>query len=422
MRALYVSTRFAGTDGVSLENAKLLGVLEELGFDIHLCAGELDEDGPPGTLVPELHFRDPVAVALGVRAFGGDDPDPTLRADLRERARELRARLEAVVEAVRPDLLVLQNVWAVPMQLPLAEALAELVMARGIPTLSHEHDYHWERERFALNRIPAYLDTYFPFDAPHVRHLAINALAARELERRRGLRATVVPNVLDFERSAPAPDAFASTFRAAIGLTPEHHLVLQPTRVIARKGIELAIDLLGELADPLAVLVITHAAGDEGLDYLRALERRARERRVDMRLVDHLVGAARGPRPEGRRRFGLWDTYPHADMVTYPSLYEGFGNALLETIWFGRAALVNRYPVYLSDIAPKGFRFVEIDGAVTPEAVATFARLLAHPEERDAWARHNLALAREHFSFATLRRLLIGEVRALGLRPVEPPA
>ncbi len=417
MRALFVSARLAGTDGVSLENAKLVGALEALGFEPHLCAGELDETGPPGTLVPALHFRDPVALALAERAFGGREPDASLRDDLRARAAELLIMLERVVDAVRPDLLVLQNVWAVPMQLPLAEALADLVVARRLPTLSHEHDFHWERQRFARTRVPHYLDTYFPFHTTGVRHMTINSLAAAELRRRRGVQATVVPNVLDFDALAPQPDAFAASVRRAIGLSDEQRLVLQPTRVIPRKGIELAIDLLAELADPRAVLVITHAAGDEGFDYLRMLERRARERRVDLRPVDHLVGPVRGTSREGKQRFGLWDTYPHADMVTYPSLYEGFGNALLETVWFGKAALVNRYPVYVADIAPKGFRFVEIDGSVTPAAVAVFARLLGDPQARAAAAAHNLEIARAHFSLPTLRRLLVAELRALGLSP-----
>ena len=418
MRALYVSTRLAGTDGVSLENAKLLHVLEELGFSSHMCAGELDTDGPPGTLVPELHFRDPVAVELGERFFGPGEADPALRTDLRSRADTLRAALEQVVDEVRPDLLVLQNVWAVPMQLPLAEALAALVADRGIPTLSHEHDYHWERERFAEARLPDYLDTYFPFDAPSVRHLAINSLAAHALRQRRGVDALVLPNVLDFDTPAPEPDAFAATFREAIGVTHEQRLILQPTRVIPRKGIELAIDLLGELDDPRNVLVITHAAGDEGLDYLRALERRARERSVDLRLVDHVVGATRAPGSDGTPRFALWDTYPHADLVTYPSLYEGFGNALLETIWFRKAALVNRYAVYVADIAPKGFRFVEIDGVVTSEAVHAFRELLDDPAARDAMAEHNLRLARTHFGYGALRRVVASALAALGL-PAE---
>lgn len=417
MRALYVSTRLAGTDGVSLENAKLLHALEELGFSSHLCAGELDADGPPGTLLPELHFRDPEAIALGERFFGPGEADPTLRDDLRSRADALRTALERVVDDVRPDLLVLQNVWAVPMQLPLAEALAGLVAERAIPTLSHEHDYHWERERFAAARLPAYLDTYFPFDAPSVVHLAINSLAADALRRRRGVSAMVLPNVLDFDQRAPEPDAFAATFRAAIGLEDDQRLILQPTRVIPRKGIELAIDLLAELSDPRNVLVITHAAGDEGLDYLRALERRARERSVGLRLVDDLVGATRAPGPDGSPRFSLWDTYPHADLVTYPSLYEGFGNALLETIWFRKAALVNRYSVYVADIAPRGFRFVEIDGAVTPAAVHAFAALLDDPAARDAMAHHNLLLAREHFGYGALRRITREALAALGLEP-----
>jgi mannosylglucosylglycerate synthase len=191
--------------------------------------------------------------------------------------------------------------------------------------------------------------------------------------------------------------------------------VLQPTRVIPRKGIEMAIDLLAAIDDPRNVLVITHAAGDEGTDYLRALERRAARRRVDLRLVDHLVAPTREPGPDGRRRYALWDTYPHADLVTYPSLYEGFGNALLETVYFRRAAVVNRYPVYVADIAPNGFRFVELDGRVRPEAVAAAARLLSDPAARTAMADHNLAVARRHYGLERLRRVLAAEVRAFGL-------
>jgi mannosylglucosylglycerate synthase len=423
VRALTISTRLAGTDGVSLEAAKVCEALRGFGYENHLCAGELDpvrpDGGTPAVLVPEIHFRDPTALALGERAFGGATPEPALRGDLRgdlrERAAELRALLERVLDDVRPDLLVLQNVWAVPMQLPLAEALAGLVAERDLPTLSHEHDYHWERERFGATRVPDYLATYFPFHAPRVRHLAINSIAAAELRRRRGLRATVVPNVLDFDARAPAPDAYAAGFRRAIGLEDRERLVLQPTRIVPRKGIEFAIDLLAELDDARNVLVVTHPAGDEGHDYLRALERRAAERAVDLRVVADVVGAERGSLADGRPVYALWDAYPHADFVTYPSLYEGFGNALLEIVWFAKPALVNRYPVYAADIAPKGFRFVEIDGRVTPEAVEAVAALLADPGAGRRMARHNLAVARRHFGYPALREALAGELHALGL-------
>ena len=37
---------------------------------------------------------------------------------------------------------------------------------------------------------------------------------------------------------------------------------------------------------------------------------------------------------DGRKIYTLWDIYPQADLITYPSVYEGFGNAFLEAIYF----------------------------------------------------------------------------------------
>jgi hypothetical protein len=46
------------------------------------------------------------------------------------------------------------------------------------------------------------------------------------------------------------------------------------------------------------------------------------------------VGETRQLDSEGQKVYTLWDLYPHAALVTYPSLYEGFGNAFLEAVYF----------------------------------------------------------------------------------------
>jgi glycosyltransferase involved in cell wall biosynthesis len=413
MKALVLATRLAGTDGVSLESEKLADALRRRGWTVVDVAGELDG---PGVLVPEMHFRDPDAVALGARCFevDGAAADPALAADVRRRADDLLALLRPVVDAERPDLLVVQNAWAIPMQLPLALALADLVAATRLPTLSHEHDYWWERERFARPKLPELLDRVFPFHAPHVAHLCIHTAAAEQLRARRGLMARWLPNVMDFDRPFGAPDAFNADFRAAIGLDGDRRLFLQPTRVVPRKGIELAIDLLHGLGDPRDALVITHEAGDEGLDYLRRLERRAADSGVDLRLVADRVGAERAQGPDGKR-YAFADAFAHADLITYPSLYEGFGNALLETVAARKPALVHRYPVYARDLAPAGFRFVEIDGRVTDAAVAEVAALLADPERVARDVAHNHDVGRRHFGLDALDRVLDAALADLGV-------
>ncbi|MBN1935984.1 MAG: glycosyltransferase, partial [Anaerolineae bacterium] len=108
----------------------------------------------------------------------------------------------------------------------------------------------------------------------------------------------------------------------------------------------------------------------------------------------------------GRKIYGLWDVYPHADWVTYPSLYEGFGNALIEAIYFRLPVFLNRYSVYVEDIAPLGFEFVEIDGAITGEAVEAVRGLLRPSPTRQAMVEKNYALAAEHFSYRAVERAL----------------
>ena len=246
-----------------------------------------------------------------------------------------------------------------------------------------------------------------------MKHVVINSLAQRDLKARRGIDSVVVPNVFDFATPAPGIDDFNADFRQAIGLAPGDLLFLQPTRVVPRKGIELAIELVSKMQDARGKmqgagckLVITHEAGDEGLDYLHQLQARAAAAGVDLRYVADRMAPQRGIRPGGGKIYSLWDAYIHADFVTYPSLYEGFGNALIEAVYFRKPVLVNRYPVYAADIGPLGFEFVEIDGRITDETVAQVRALLADPCRREAMAERNYRLGQEHFSFERLEELL----------------
>ena len=408
MRIGILSTRLAGTDGVSLETAKWVHVLQRMGHEVFTCAGELGPEWPTGTLVPAMHFRDPAAAAAGERAFSPGTPDAALEAELRGLAAPLRDAMGRFVEERRLEMLVVENVHAIPMHLPLGAAVAGLIADTGLPTLAHHHDFYWERERYLACRVPDFLDAYFPFDAPNVRHVVIHSGARRDLAERRGLASVVVPNVFDFAVDPPGFDAFNADFRRAIDVADDALLVLQPTRVVPRKGIELAIELVSRLDRPDAVLLITHEAGDEGVGYLDALRRRAAELVVDLRYAPEVVGTARATRPDGSRVYSLWDAYPHADLVTYPSLYEGFGNALIESVYFRRPVFVNRYPVYQTDIGPLGFDFVEIDGAVTDGAVAEVGTLLADPARRRDAVNRSFDVGREHFSYEVLEAKLRG--------------
>src|SRR3972149_1675130 len=171
---------------------------------------------------------------------------------------------------------IVENAGAIPMPLPLGLALRRVVERRGIPTIGHHHDYWWERDRFMGCVVPGLLAEGFPADLPNVRPASINSLAAAQLRERRGLDSMVVPNVFDFERPRPRPHpAMRRRLRAELSMGDRGLLVVQPTRVVPRKGIELAIELVGRLRDPDAVLLVTSPAGGGGLAYLVGVGRPA---------------------------------------------------------------------------------------------------------------------------------------------------
>jgi mannosylglucosylglycerate synthase len=404
-----ISTRFNGLDGVSLESAKLAEVLEAAGHQVVWFAGELGERFQPGMVHDRAHFATEANRQLEAACFGTSTRSPEITLALRTATEELKVALRAFLERYRIDVVIAQNVLCLPMQLPLGMALTEVLAETGMPVIAHHHDFSWERERFAIHAVPDILGAAFPPMLRRMRHVVIQSSAAEELRRRRGVDATLLPNVMDFERG-PAHQGDGARFRAHAGLAAGDVVLLQPTRVIPRKGIEITIDLAGALADERVKVVITHPEGDEGHEYGRALNAQASALGVDLRYVPvHPSSGLPGD-------LALADAYAAADLVCFPSRYEGFGNALIEALFHRRPVFVNHYSAYVSDIAPSGVRCIEVDGGLDPLAVDEVQRLLADPGSWRETVERNYEIGREHFSYATVRERflpLIDEVAAV---------
>jgi mannosylglucosylglycerate synthase len=125
-----------------------------------------------------------------------------------------------------------------------------------------------------------------------------------------------------------------------------------------------------------------------------------------LRFIATRVGERRKLNEEGRKVYTLWDLYPHAALITYPSLYEGFGNAFLEALYFKVPILVNRYAIFVRDIEPKGFRLPVMEGFLTRKVVDEVRRLVEDAPYRSRVVEDNYRLARRFYSYSVLRRSL----------------
>ncbi len=256
-----------------------------------------------------------------------------------------------------------------------------------------------------VNAVSDYLRMAFPPVLPSIEHVVINSVADIQLSLRTGISSHVIYNVMDFDNPPPPPDEYTFDVRQALGIEDDELFVLQPTRVVQRKGIEHAIELVHRLGRK-AKLVISHASGDEGWDYEQRLKEYSKLMNVNTIFVSDIINEERGTTPDGRKIYTLEDIYPYADLVTYPSTFEGFGNAFLETIYFKKPIVVNTYSIYIKDIQPKGFKVIEIDGYVTDKAVEQTKQVLDNPKLCQEMVDHDYELAKEYFSYTVLERIL----------------
>ncbi|MGY4706143.1 glycosyltransferase [Candidatus Bipolaricaulota sp. J31] len=426
MRIAICHFRYGMLDGVSLEMEKWARALERLGHEVLIVAGE-DPTGKAQVL-PELALF----WAEGIRRNAFDTLSLGTSADLKEEVEHATDRVAEVFATFLPrervDLLIVENIWSLPANIPAALGILRAVESLGLPVIAHHHDFWWERDiyRPAFPEVRELLGEIFPPDYGRAEHVVINSLAQRELRRRRGLEARVVPNVFDFEVHWEK-DSFNASLREDIGIRPGDIVFLQATRVVARKGIEIALELVKRFQDEVlpdidipgkgkhAVILLPNLIEDSV--YYRKLLRRAEELGVEAIFCPDRFAAERSL-ADGVKIYSFWDAYTASDFVTYPSLYEGFGNQFLEAIAAKLPLAVFEYPVFEADIKPLGFRYVSLgnefrrdeDGlARVPEEVISHAarevgELLTDDAAREEMVEHNHALGREHFSLERLKR------------------
>lgn len=403
----FVSTRIAGTDGVSLEIEKWDAVLQRTGYNCFYFAGQLDRPEEKSHFVPEAFFDHPEIQEINKDLFGKRSRKRETSRKVDQLKEKLKSELYNFKKKFDIDLIIPENALAIPMNIPLGLAITEFIAETCIPTVAHHHDFAWERNRFLINACRDYLSMAFPPNLHSIFHVVINSLASEQLSFRRGISNVLIPNVLNYHEPPPPPDEYCQDLREKVGLTCNDIFVLQPTRVVPRKWIERSIEIVHQLQLSKPKLIISHGTGDEGDSYYQRIQEYAANMGVKIVTIDHLIAPQRGVNSRGEKLYTIADVYNCADLVTYPSGYEGFGNAFLEAIYYRKPIVVNRYSIYIADIEPKGFDAIVMDGFVSSSAIRRIREVLHDKQKLQKMVETNYRLAQKYFSYEVLEEKLL---------------
>ena len=380
--------RVGWTDGVSLEIEKRQSILEEMGFRCLRLAGP--NSNGADFVVDDLDFDTPLARKISRNAFGTRRDygnEGALLADIERLAGRIEEEISAVFASCNPDFILLHNIFSHGRHIAAAQAFYHAIRRYGAPALATHHDFYWERDDFSRpsgEGIEAFLTRFVPPVIPGMKHAVINSLAARTLLNKTGIDAMIFPDTLDFTVERWEKDAYNAHILTDFGLREDDLYILQATRIVRRKGIELIPPLIAHLNRPeyldqlrgrtlyngkrvgkeaRFVFLLAGYAEQEALDYQGELEGLMEASGIPYRFLRSRIAAERNVE-RGKRVYSLFDTYPYADVVSYPSLYEGWGNQFIEGVFAEKPIIVHEYPVFRSDILPKGYDIISLGSEV----------------------------------------------------------
>jgi len=302
------------------------------------------------------------------------------------------------------DVILSENASALPCQLSMGIAIKKLIKNTGLPIVTHDHDFHWERGSRYISAHPEinqYVDDNFPLLLPDVKHAVINTFGVETFKKRFNIDATLVPNVMDFNHIYGVPTPENKFFLRDVGVKKNEIALLQVTRIVRRKGIETAISLIDKLDDKKLKLVITgNNNDDENKEYYNELIDHIHE----LNLSRQIVFAAH----KVLDHKDLSNVYANGRACTYFSTYEGFGNAFVEAVLAKKPIFVNNYkPVYMQDIGSKGFETIMIeDSKLTNHKAQQMSDIIYNRKRCREIAEFNFELGKKYFSYDVLEEKL----------------
>jgi glycosyltransferase involved in cell wall biosynthesis len=414
--------KIGGLDGVALETEKWIEVLKRMGHEIFLLSGLFERQ-----IIDKEHQMEVPIMSFFSKENKYVQRNSFLRPKvgiIKKISKHCNLIGEIIIQWImekKLDLIISENASALPVHLALGVGIKKAVEETGIKTIAHDHDFLWERGdryRSSDERVNKVIAGAFPLKGNNVKHAVISSFTKKTLKRRFNIDSVIIPNVMDFKQSFGVKTDYNANLSKHLGLEKGDIALFQVTRIIRRKGIETAINLIKKLNNKKVKLIITgELEKDVNLDYLKELKKLVRDYKLKKQVIfagDYFdpcysfVGKYKSRAKKTEKIYSLYDAYAHADACTYFSTYEGFGNAFVESVLSKKPIFVNNYkPVYWPEIGKHGFKTVMLHNSeLTKEAIKEIENIIYNKKLSDEIAEYNFNLGKKYFSYEVLEKKL----------------
>jgi glycosyltransferase involved in cell wall biosynthesis len=364
-----------GVESVIRQHAQLMS---QHGHTVEILCGEgsVFNRQIPTQIFRELNSQEALVRVAQEEAYNGRPGQAFFRV-----LENLQKQLEALSH--RFDCFVVHNMCTMPFNLAGTQALSGLA-EQGKKTIAWTHDLAAANPDY---KIPPFRT----FDLirerqPGVKYVTISETRAAEFRKLMGADVdAVIPNGMDVAGTCTLTPEVADLVREDL---PGSTILFYPTRILARKNIAFALQIVGALRDlGMEIRLLVSGALDPHNRSSSAHFADLKQLAADLQVEELVTWVNEHFYVDERQLHSL---YMVADAMFFPSRQEGFGLPLLE-------AAAHRLPVFCSNIEP--LKSIALSGTLLfdlREAPRNVAERIRNAFEQDAIFKRKKQLLRDY--------------------------
>lgn len=440
-KVVFVHYRTRELDGVSLEIEHRANVLRSMGHEVYYLTGVDGGKNHQDKVfrIPEMDIKSAYSKFLRENLFVNKLLDKhTAIAMYYEMEAKILERMNVFFEKVKPDLAYVHNLFAISYNLPATTALKKVLDKYETPTVVLSHDFWFTRELFKkpnYHFVSSTQEILPPKRHYILKQQVINSVEHNLLKEYRGIEAEIISDTFDFNQQYPDVQSVKKKIFERLNFNENDLIVLHATRITRRKCIENAIEFTAALQEKLKKdessfqlhgreinsesrvrLLCPNFVESGDSAYHKDLKKLCKRSGVSVRWACNDFAPERSKKG-GHQIFSFWDAYMLSDVVTYTSDWEGFGNQLIEALYFRKLLVLFEYPVFKLDIKQAGYQYVSlgdqmkkkarfnmVDPKIINRAAEETLQLLHDPEKLKKMQDKNFVLAKKHQHITKLEK------------------
>ena len=277
-----------GFSSVSLEFNKWHRVMPDLGHKIFIITGKSRSFFNNVTVMSDIFPENDFNMNFSSKLLELTDEDTADINDFEQLAYRIEAIIHNWVDTNQLDLLIVENYFSIPINLPVSYALYILFQKVSIKKIVKHHDAFYRNNVEKLSPsifIKKVMLSCFPIDGENILHISSNRLIKSYLKEKCHVDSIIIPYVINFKESLTLSNSPLSNLNDTFEIQLSDKILMNFSDLLPSTGFDQILQLLENIQDDSFKIISVVREHRDYLDYYDYLTQKIEHLNLSSRII-----------------------------------------------------------------------------------------------------------------------------------------